>query len=543
MKNKLKHFFVILTILLLIAIVDIIVYFTGGTKYVFPYLMLIPIIVSTLFYYTFGGIISAFIAGVFLAVLPIDSNLKIYQTPFNYISRIIILTSLGGVIGYLLKNKQKIKRKTGLETNIYNEKELLKEKVNRLLKSNTDFSLVFISIDNISEITSLLDNDITDFSLKFSKYLKQKYSNIDIYINTDFSLIFLLKNYSITDTENWIINFLDDINNNSFNINNISLFLKNYLIAINKNDFNNFDDAFKKMITSLYYTKENKLDYFIYDDKAISSNYFTSELLSDLHKAIKKNELFIVYQPKLNLADNQIISAEALIRWNHSTKGFIPPNEFIPQVEKTTFINNLTLWIITNVINDLRKLKKQNINIKIAINISPRNLMSNLFLTKLFHILNNNKDIINNLEFELTERDIITEISSIKEILLKLQKIGVSIAMDDFGTGYSSLTNLKHLPIDIIKIDREFIKNLDNNKIDYEMVKSIINISRLMDKKIVAEGVETKNTLDYLTNLNCFEAQGYYISKPLLINKLQEFISNYNNKTFKVNNLILDPIY
>ncbi|TDT71776.1 EAL domain-containing protein (putative c-di-GMP-specific phosphodiesterase class I) [Hypnocyclicus thermotrophus] len=531
MNIKTKQFFLILVILLLFVIIDIIVYYSGGTKYVFPYLMLIPIIISAIFYYTFGGAINGFFAGIFLAFLPLDTTLQIKQSPLNYILRIFLLTLLGGFIGYLLKKKQNITKSVGFETNIYNEKELLKEKVNKLLKSNKNFSLILIDVNNIVEITSLLNNSISDFSLNFSKYLKHKYKKkIEIFINNDFSLLLLLKNYSLNETENWIINFLDYINNNPFIINNMSLFLKTFLVGIHQNYINNFDDGFKKIVTCLYYAKENNLDYFIYNDTVNFPIYFTSELLVDIHNAIKKNELFIVYQPKLNLADNKVKSVEALIRWKHSTKGFIPPNKFIPQVEKTTYINNLTLWIIKKVINDLNNLKKKNINIKISINISPRNLMSKLFLIKLMDILNSNKNIIKNLEFELTERDIITELSSIKKILLKLQKMNLTIAMDDFGTGYSSLANLKYLPIDIIKIDKEFIKNLDNNIIDYEMVKSTIKISKLMNKKIVAEGVENKDTLEILSKLYCFEAQGYYISKPITIDELTKFILNYNKK-------------
>lgn len=243
-----------------------------------------------------------------------------------------------------------------------------------------------------------------------------------------------------------------------------------------------------------------------------------NEIEGYLRKAIDKNELFMVYQPQINLVSNQVVGMEALIRWDNEKLGAVPPLVFIPIAEKTSLIVEIGYWIIDRVCKDLSKMNESNLDVmkrtRCAINLSAIQLQEGLFLEKLLQILDNNGIEPKQIEIEITESLLMSnEIRSIK-ILTELRKAGFTVAIDDFGTGYSSLSYLNTLPIDKIKIDRSFIKNYPEDD-DGKLARILVNMAKSLGINVLAEGAETEEQIAFLREIGCEHIQGYYFSEPL----------------------------
>ena len=212
-------------------------------------------------------------------------------------------------------------------------------------------------------------------------------------------------------------------------------------------------------------------------------------------------------------------------------------------MERTSYINSLTYWILNRVIEDLKDWKSKGIDLKISINITPYNIQSKEFVKKMLQLMDNFKESFS-VELELTESALMNELESIKEILADFKDKGIKIYIDDFGTGYSSLAYLKNLPIDYIKIDKSFIDEMITDENDKEIVNTTIKLGHALGKIIVAEGVENKETLDLLREMGCNEIQGYYFAKPMKKDVLEEFLEiNQNYKECLNEDLLLEPIF
>ena len=247
-------------------------------------------------------------------------------------------------------------------------------------------------------------------------------------------------------------------------------------------------------------------------------------LEKELRKAVDRNEFTMVYQPKINLTTRSVAGVEALIRWNHPEKGMISPVRFIPLAEKIGLIIPITEFVIRRVCEDMIKWKRDGLpTICVAINFS-----STLF--EVVNLANFVKKILqefdmdpNHIKIEITESVMIHHDRALKT-LNELKSLGIHIAIDDFGTGFSSLSYLKRFPIDTIKIDRSFIREIGKSSEDDAMVKTIIDIAHNLRLTVVAEGIETEEQLDFLSKYQYIEGQGYLFSPPVTSKKIQEII-------------------
>ena len=252
-----------------------------------------------------------------------------------------------------------------------------------------------------------------------------------------------------------------------------------------------------------------------------------NEIESSMNEAIEKEEFEIYYQPKISIKTEKVEGAEALVRWNKDGK-MISPGEFIPIFEKNYFIIKLDEYIYEKVCSDIKKSKKELKAMPlISVNVSKESLTQNNFVNKYIKI--NNKYGINaeEIELEITERTAVDDNINMEEILMQIKNEGFKIALDDFGTGYSSLNMLEVMPIDIIKIDKSFIDNI-NKKVN--LIEIIINIAKSLNLKTVAEGVENEEQVEYLKIVGCDLIQGYYYSKPLKLEEFKKFINKFNNE-------------
>lgn len=266
--------------------------------------------------------------------------------------------------------------------------------------------------------------------------------------------------------------------------------------------------------------------YFIYQlsmDQKIENRLL---LEHDLHQAMERGELFLEYQPQVDLLTGRIFSVEALLRWNHFEKGIISPAEFIPIAEETGLIIPIGEWILETACHQVRQWNKAGItNIKVAVNLSIGQFFQQNFIQTVENILAKTKIDPCFLELEITE-SMTMDIKYTTEVLYKLKNLGVSIAVDDFGTGYSSLTYLKDLPIDCLKIDQSFVRNVQSNLHNATLTSMIISMAKYLQLNVVAEGVEKVEQLAFLGEKQCDTIQGFLFSRPIsaedLTNKYHE---------------------
>ena len=287
----------------------------------------------------------------------------------------------------------------------------------------------------------------------------------------------------------------------------------------------------KNADTAMYQAKEKgKNQFLFFTDNMNLSVMKSMKIEQDLHKALMYQQFELYYQPVIDLKTKKILSAEALIRWNDPDAGLRYPDEFISIAEETGLIVPMGIWIIQSAVKQAKEWREKYENpIEVAINVSIRQFMDNSYpISQIFAEALESQTIEPHLVgIEITENLLIEGESDFKEVLNDFNKMGINIYMDDFGTGYSSLSYLKNYPIDVLKIDGSFIKEMDKNEDDRRLVKSIINMGKTMKIKVLAEGVETKEHEALLEEIGCDLVQGYLYSKPI---PARQFAKKYLQK-------------
>jgi diguanylate cyclase (GGDEF)-like protein len=253
----------------------------------------------------------------------------------------------------------------------------------------------------------------------------------------------------------------------------------------------------------------------IYEDGRDLEHQRQITLIRDLRKAARNGELHLHYQPKLDIRQGQVRQAEALLRWNHPQFGNVSPAEFITLAERTGSIQILTNWVIEEAMRQLAEWSRRGLQIQVSVNISADDLLTGDLSDRVNGLLKMYRVPAEQLVFEITESAVMREPEQALKVLNRLRECGISLSVDDFGTGYSSLAHLKRLPVQELKIDQSFVRNLDETSEDAVIVRSTIEMSHNLGLKVVAEGVEYEHSLRLLERWHCDTAQGYLISRPL----------------------------
>ena len=275
------------------------------------------------------------------------------------------------------------------------------------------------------------------------------------------------------------------------------------------------EDLIHKAHIAADVAKDSEDNFAIYSSQLDPYSEKRLTLMADLREAIAYNGVDLYFHPLIDVKSEHTIGAEALIRWNHPIHGFISPDEFIPLAEQTGVITPLTEWVLEQAMKQILALKKDCIDITISVNISAQNLREANFYPHLLERLQHNGIPTHSLILEVTETAMMKDPVQALAILEKLNQAGITLAIDDFGTGYSSMAYLKSLPAKEIKVDRSFVSNMVKDKDDAVIVETIINMSHIFGRQVVAEGIEDRDTLEALKDLDCDTAQGFLFTKPL----------------------------
>jgi len=270
--------------------------------------------------------------------------------------------------------------------------------------------------------------------------------------------------------------------------------------------------------------KRFKTGYALYDAKYDTHEDTHLSLLSELRRAVELNELRLFYQPKISLADDSVTEVEALLRWQHPERGFLPPSDFIPFAEHTGYIKVLTQWVLQEVVRQCGEWLRQGLALRISVNIAARDLLDKNLSEMLMKLLEQHAVPPHLLCLEITESCFMEDPVVARTVLETLHGLGLKLSIDDYGTGYSSLKYIAQLPVDELKIDRSFVASIATDKVTATIVRSTVELAHSLGLRVVAEGVEDAESLCRLKGYGCDAAQGYFISRPLPAAQLEEWL-------------------
>lgn len=299
-------------------------------------------------------------------------------------------------------------------------------------------------------------------------------------------------------------------------------------ISIYPDDGESYEELIKAADTAMYQVKESGKNNFKFYTQSMNEKITERMLIeNNLRDAIKNNELFLAYQPKINLDTKSVYGMEALIRWEHPELGLVRPDKFIGVSEETGQIYEIGLWVAKQAFIDTKALHEAGNMLTVSINVSSKQLENKSFIDNICAIVDEIGINIKYVELEITESHIMKNIDYALSILNDLHVRGFKLSIDDFGTGYSSLSYLKKLPVQTIKIDRSFVLDIEKDEDDRAIVATIIAMAKALGKDVIAEGSETQAHIDALKLLHCSNVQGYFFSKPIPIDDFKKFIRNF----------------
>ena len=436
----------------------------------------------------------------------------------------------------LLKSQKELENLSNTDplTNLPNRRlfnALLQHGISRALRSEKHLAVIFLDLDQFKQINDTLGHNIGDIllqevALRLRKTLRESDTLARIG-GDEFNILIEGFNQHI-DLEP-ILNKIIDAFHLSFLCGEHDIKTTASIgISVFPEDGESISDLIKNADLAMYRSKDtgrNRYSFFTKELVDIIEN--RSKILYALENAIEEGEEFtLLYQPKISAQSGKIVAVEALIRWNSSTLGWMTPDRFIHLAEESGLIIPIGRWVLKQSSHDFMQLRSQGFTFPyIAVNVSAIQLEEEDFFEILTNVFEETKFDPQWLEIEITESYLATNAKHALSTLAKLRNMNIKIAIDDFGTGYSSLSYLQKLPVDRLKIDKSFIDNLPHSSEGIAITRAIIALAKTFNLSITAEGVETKEQLEFLQQEGCDEIQGYYYAKPLTLEELKKFIS------------------
>jgi len=297
-------------------------------------------------------------------------------------------------------------------------------------------------------------------------------------------------------------------------------------VSIYPDDAQDAETLINHADTAMYHAKEAGRNNYQFFKREMNIRATERQFIeASLRVALERNEFSLHYQPKIDLSTGAITGVEALLRWKHPERGFIPPAQFVPIAEDTGLILPIGKWVLREACRQSREwLDAGFAPMPMAVNISAAEFRSKEFVENVRTSLEESKLDPQGLELELTESVLMKHAESTVSMLNSLKDIGVQLTVDDFGTGYSSLSYLRQFPVDSLKVDQSFVHEISAHKDDAAIVSAVISMGNSLKKRVIAEGVETREQLDFLTAEGCEQAQGYYFNRPMAADQFAKLL-------------------
>ena len=395
----------------------------------------------------------------------------------------------------------------------------------------TKVALIYIDLDHFKEINDSLGHHVGDkILIEFTNRIKRKIKKSDTIsrLGGDEFCIVINDTKDIESITDFILEAMKTVEE-AFLIDKNSLHVGMSLgVSVYPDDGDDANILLKNADAAMYQAKNNGRNTYSFYNKTMTEKAVERVFLeSALRKALKNDELHVYFQPQMNTDSESIVGMEALVRWQHPTMGLIMPDKFIPLAEITGMIVELDRVVMKKALMQFKQWKQDGLNPgKLALNLAIKQLEEDDFIDFLEDLLNCEKCSYSNIELEVTESQIMKNPEKSIKILQEISNLGISIAIDYFGTGYSSLSYLKKLPINKLKIDRSFIKDLPADTDDMVITKAIINLCDNLHLKVIAEGVETNDQKDFLMENNCKFIQGYLYSRPIPASEMTKLLKS-----------------
>ena len=516
----------------LVVSVYVLVYQTGGVKFVYSHSMYIPVILAGFVFGARGGVVVGLVSGLVLGpYMPIDVVTGESQKLVNWLYRTGFFTLIGFINGvtwgwvkaYAVEIEWAAEH--DLTTRLPNELALLNRMalIANASPTSCGFILAVISLENSVELKNIfglkvINNVIQQLAVRL-KVIGVK--NYTYHLETS-QLVMLA--VDTTQGKERILDKITELCREPFVYDDIPVHVD---IRMGVSEFSEVVQPpivyLQEAVRAWAVAQKTSQDRAHYSPVLQAGDAEGVAMLGALRKALLLGELSMHYQPKIDIRAGNIFGVEALMRWEHPEKGNIPPNDFIPRAEQSSLIHLLTEFALDQAIQQVVEWEKSGIKIDVAVNVSTRNLLHSGFCRLVKTLLAKHGVKGERLELEVTESVMVADMDHTIAAMVKLKKLNVTFSVDDFGTGYSSLQYLHLLPVSTIKIDQSFVRKLPVDRNAVSIVESAVVLAKKMGFRVVAEGVETKESLAYLKHIGCDMAQGYLIARPMPLHAFTEF--------------------
>ncbi len=523
-----KKIFKVIASLLIIALIvlfRIIIYLTGGTT-AFVHIMYIPILLSVFLFGIKAGIIASLFAGLLLGPsMPFVVSQGIMQDTKSWVFRILMFMIIVLVVGVLLEyikkmhEREKEKAYTDVITGYPNVNKFI-EDLNSIIKDNklNSFSIIIFEYKNFDMINQYVNDEVGKKSfINLIKYADNHFKCCGIYTISTNKFIIIIPNIDCAKAYNMANNFADETKKPMFvDALPISLIVRGGIVNYPMHG-DKIQDIILKLEKVMTQSAKTQKNITIYNDYLESESMKYYNTLVSLYFSLQNDMFYLVYQPKVRIETNELVGTETLLRIKNKLYNNLSISQLITMAEDVGFINEITKWVISNAVMQIKKWQEFGVDTKVSVNLSSIDLNDDSIISYTEKCLNEHGVHSSLIEFELTERSIIEDEEKTISILRKMREKGIKISLDDYGSGHNSLNRLIKTShqYDYIKIDKMFIDNI-NKKQNEVLMEGIIDTAHVLGKEVIAEGVETEEQVEILKRIGCDIIQGYYYSKPLL---------------------------
>ncbi|WP_338274974.1 bifunctional diguanylate cyclase/phosphodiesterase [Roseicyclus marinus] len=516
----------------------VVVYETGGTTYPYPYVILLPVILAAAVFKIPGGLVAGLIAALCIGPwMPLDVENEVMQTTQAWVFRLVMFLMIGGFTGLLamlmyLRQQESVAREridpvTGLLSPVASIRLIAGADPIEQLPQPPGYAVV-VAFEGLSAVLRALGIEASNRAICQIGRALEAAMGPDRLVTRIHGSTFGI---ALPSGMRSLRDFVEDMEERmpaTIPFENFSLLLlPRFGLARLTEEDRLAGHAFRKAMAGLTLARKHGRRVGRYSSSFDMSARRSLVLLSDFERALREEELEVHFQPKVDLATREIMGVEALVRWRDIVSGNIPPSIFVPIVEKTTLIDQMTRYVAQTAIRQLAQWQRQGIELELALNLSPPLLGNPDFMNFLKALPQEYGIDPTRIEIEITENALMENADALLRVLHDLNGSGFRLAIDDFGTGYSSLLYLKNFPISTVKLDQSFVRDLPDNEASAAISAMTAAVCKRMKTRIVAEGIETPESEAFLLEQGFDVGQGFLYSEPLSAKDITDWITAY----------------